>query len=123
MPFVFVADEGFGLSQRILVPYAGNFLNEKENVTGFHKPADTLNTHLESLQTNGVSYIDHECEPSTGRGHASKRCVLDNFVRERDGVKIENILTVEGMTEMDPDTGPRLRLASNLRQVYRLLRQ
>lgn len=33
IPFVFVADEAFGLTQQIMRPYAGKFLSEKKKKT------------------------------------------------------------------------------------------
>lgn len=45
-------------------------------------------------------------------------CVLHNFVRDRDGMVFEDTLTVDGLFEMDPASGPTPRLASNLRDTF-----
>lgn len=45
-------------------------------------------------------------------------CVFHNFVRDRDGVQIEDTLTVDGLFEMDSASGPTPRLASNLRDKF-----
>ena len=49
MPFIFVADEAFGLTQEIMRPYAGKFLSEKKiySTIDFHGHAGISNVHSE----------------------------------------------------------------------------
>ena len=42
-------------------------------------------------------------------------CVLHNFVRDRDGVQIEDTFTVGGLFDMESAAGPSSRPASHLR--------
>lgn len=121
MPFVFVADEAFGLTQKIMRPYAGKFLSEKKRIFNyrlsrarryiectfgilsnkwriFHRP---LNVALELAED-----IVKVC------------CVLHNFVRARDGFQTDDNLTVHGVFDKECATGPTSRLTSNLRDQF-----
>lgn len=121
MPFVFVGDEGFGLSENLLRPYAGKMLNVKKRVFNyrlcrarrniecsfgilankwriFHRP---LNVHLSLCED-----IVKVC------------CLLHNFVRERDGFKIEDTLTVEGLFDLDASREQPTKKATKLRDKF-----
>lgn len=102
VPYVFVADEGFGLYPNVMRPYCSKSLTVDKRVFNyrlnrarrcvdsafailsskfkiFHRP---LNVSLEL-----ASKIIHTC------------CILHNFVKERDGSAFEDTLTVTGFQD------------------------
>lgn len=104
MPFVFVADEAFGLSETVLKPYAGRMLSNKKRIFNyrlsrarryiectfgilsnkwriFHRP---LNVSKEL-----AIYIVKAC------------CVLHNFVRTRDGHRVHEDSNSDGIQNVE----------------------
>lgn len=103
MPYTFIGDEAFSLSEAIMRPYTGTFLTHKKRVFNyrlcrarryvecafgiltnkwriFHRP---MNLNLEFI----ISIV--EC-----------CCILHNFVRARDGYDFDDTLTVWGLEDM-----------------------
>ncbi len=119
--YVLIGDEGFGLSPFLLRPYGGNFLSVDKKVFNyrltrarryieccfgilsnkwriFHRP---LNVSLELTET-----IIQTC------------CVLHNIVRERDGFRFEDTLTIQGLHDTMPTDNTQ---ASNSTKCMRTL--
>lgn len=99
LPYVIVGDAAFGISKQVLRPYARSNMTYKKKILNyrlsrarryiestfgimsnkfriFHRP---MNTSLENTIT-----IIKAC------------CILHNYIRERDGYKIEDTLTIAG---------------------------
>uniref|UniRef100_A0A0P4VZE0 DDE Tnp4 domain-containing protein n=1 Tax=Scylla olivacea TaxID=85551 RepID=A0A0P4VZE0_SCYOL len=118
MPFVFVADEAFGLSQHIVRPYAGKFLSQKKRIFNYRlSRARRLIECSFGILANKWRIFHRPLNVSLSLAEDIIKacCVLHNFVRDRDGVRIEDTLTVEGLFDMEPAAGPTSRLASHLR--------
>ena len=104
LPYAFVGDEVFGLSSNMLRPYAGKYLPKEKRIFNyrlsrarryvkctfgilsnkwriFHRPIDV-----------GIEFAVDIVKCC---------CVLHNFVRDRDGYKFEDILTVNGFDDTD----------------------
>ena len=121
MPFVFVADEAFGLSQHILRPYAGKFLSQKKRIFNYRlSRARRLIECSFGILANKWRIFHRPLNVSLSLAEDNIKvcCVLHNFVRDRDGVRIENTLTVEGLFDMEPAAGPTSRLASHLKNKF-----
>lgn len=121
MPFVFVADEGFGLSTNLLRPYAGKCMSIKKRVFNYRLCRARRNIECSFGILANKWRIFHRplnvdlplCEDII-----KVCCVLHNFVRERDGFQVEDTLTVEGLFETDPTAGPTSRKATKLRDKF-----
>ncbi len=121
MPFVFVADEAFGLSQHIVRPYAGKFLSQKKRIFNYRlSRARRLIECSFGILANKWRIFHRPLNVSLSLAEDIIKacCVLHNFVRDRDGVRIEDTLTVEGLFDMEPAAGPTSRLASHLRDKF-----
>lgn len=107
MPFVFVADEGFGLSTSILRPYAGKSLTVKKRVFNYRLSRARRNIECAFGILANKWRIFHRplnVELSLCEDIIKVCCVLHNFVRDRDGFRVEDALTVEGLFDLDTST-------------------
>lgn len=121
MPFVFVADEAFGLTQQIMRPYAGKFLSEKKRI--FNYRLSRARRYIEcsfGILANKwrIFHRPLNVDLDLAEDIVKVCCVLHNFVRARDGVQTEDTLTVEGLFDMESATGSTSRLATNLRDKF-----
>lgn len=121
VPFVFVADEGFGLSNHILRPYAGKFLSVTKRI--FNYRLSRARRYIEctfGILANKWRILHRPLNVDSTLAEDIVRvcCVLHNFVRDRDGIRIEDTLIVEGLLDMDPAGRPTSRLASNVRDMF-----
>ena len=117
MPFVFVADVAFGLSQHILRPYAGKCLYQKKRIFNYRlSRARRLIECSFGILANKwrIFHVPLNVDLSLAEDIIKVCCVLHNFVRDRDGIQTEDSLTVEGFFDMEPAAGPTSTLASNL---------
>ena len=100
LPFVNVADEAFGISKNLMRPFPGSHLTKEQRIFNyrlsrarrfvecafgilsnkwriFHRP-------LNLKYSNCISVI-------------KAACVLHNFVRERDGIRFQDTLEIDGL--------------------------
>ncbi|XP_063865375.1 uncharacterized protein LOC135103260 [Scylla paramamosain] len=95
MPFIFVADEAFGLSQHIVRPYAGKFLSQKKRIFNYRlSRAHRLIECSFGILANKWRIFHRPLNVSLSLAEDIIKacCVLHNFVRDRDGVRIEDTL-------------------------------
>lgn len=104
-PYVLIGDEGFGLSSFLLRPYGGNFLSVEKKV--FNYRLTRARRYIEccfGILSNKWR-IFHR--PLNIRSDLAERiiktcCLLHNFVRQRDGYRFEETLTINGLTDVMP---------------------
>lgn len=121
MPFAIVADEGFGLSTNILRPYAGKCLTVKKRVFNYRLCRARRNIECTFGILANKWRIFHRpmnVDISLCEDIIKVCCVLHNFVRQRDGYRIEDTLTVEGLFDMDPIIEKPPKKASKLRDMF-----
>lgn len=107
MPYVFVGDEAFGLSQNILRPYAGKFLSHKKRV--FNYRLSRARRYVEctfGILSNKWRIFHKPINVKVEFAVAITKacCILHNYVRCRDGYKFEDTLTVEGFEDILANT-------------------
>jgi len=87
-PFVFVADEAFGLHTNLLRPYPGRWLNNTRRIFNYRlsRARRTIECAFGVLANQwNVLHATILVEPDF-RDHIIKACcILHNFVRKRDG--------------------------------------
>ncbi|XP_063238528.1 uncharacterized protein LOC134540023 isoform X4 [Bacillus rossius redtenbacheri] len=121
MPFVFVADEGFGLSNNILRPYSGKFLSVKKRIYNYRLSRARRYiecTFIILVYKWRIFHRPLNVDLTLAEDIVSVCCLLHNFVKERDGIRFEDTLTVEGLLDMEPAGRPTPRLASNVRDMF-----
>lgn len=102
VPYVIVADEGFGLQPNVMRPYCGRTLTVEKRVFNYRlnrarKCVDNAFAILSSkfkifhrplnVSSDLATKIIHTC------------CILHNFVKERDGSAFDDTLTVTGFQD------------------------
>ncbi|KAJ8869267.1 hypothetical protein PR048_030839 [Dryococelus australis] len=105
VPYVIIGDEGSGRSQFVLRPYGGRFLTVEKKV--FNYRLTRARRYVECcfgiFSDKWIKF--HRAlsvEPYLTESIIKSCCHLDNFVRERDGVKFEDTLTARGFAEGMP---------------------
>lgn len=121
MPFVFVADEGFGLSPKILRPYAGKCLDIKRRV--FNYRLCRARRYIEcsfGILANKWRILHRalNVDVSLSESIVKVCCVLHNYVRDRDGFHTEDTLTINGLFDSNPDIEPLRKKAIVLRDKF-----
>ncbi|XP_008182845.1 uncharacterized protein LOC103309362 [Acyrthosiphon pisum] len=86
LPYMIIGDSAFGISNKVLRPYARSNLTTKKKIFNYRMSCARrpMNTSLPNTIT-----IVKAC------------CVLHNYIRERDGYRVEDTLTVEGFQELN----------------------
>ncbi|XP_068081823.1 uncharacterized protein [Anabrus simplex] len=121
MPFVFVADEGFGLSTHVLRPYSGKCLNVKKRVFNYRLCRARRNIECSfGILTNKWRILHRplNVDLTLCEDIIKVCCILHNFVRDRDGFQIEEILTVEGLFDVEYGDEVRSKKATKLRDTF-----
>ncbi|KAB0800839.1 hypothetical protein PPYR_06578 [Photinus pyralis] len=106
VPYFLIGDEGFGLCDFLIRPFAGKYLPIGKKI--FNYRLTRARRYIEC--TFGILSnkwrifhrplnVDEDLTDSI-----VKTCCLHNFVRERDGYQLEDTITVEGLVDnMAPD--------------------
>lgn len=92
-PFVFVADEAFGLHTNVLRPYPGRGLNETRRVFNYRlsRARRTVECAFGVLTNKWrVLHTPILVEPEFCDNIVKACCILHNFVRKRDGSNYED---------------------------------
>ena len=100
LPFVFVGDEAFSLSQNLLRPYPGKKLTE--NMRIFNYRLTRARRYVEcsfGILTNKwrIFHTPMNLSLQFSKDVVKACCILHNFVRDREGIKFEDTLTINGL--------------------------
>lgn len=121
MPFMLIADEGFGQSEYILRPFSGKFLSVEKQV--FNYRLSRARRYIEcsfGILASKWKIFQRplDVELTLANQIIKTCCVLHNFVRDRDGVKFQDTLLVEGFYDLTRWPLPGGRVANTIRQKY-----
>ncbi len=103
--YVLIGDEGFGLSPCLLRPYGGNFLAIDKKV--FNYRLSRARRYIEccfGILSNKWRIFHRPLNVSLDLTESIIRtcCLLHNIVRERDGFRFEDTLTINGLHDSLP---------------------
>lgn len=121
MPFVIVGDEGFGLTTKLLRPYSGKCLSVKKRVFNYRLSRARRNIECAfGIMANKWRIFHRPLDVDLPLCESIIRvcCLLHNFVRERDGFKIEDTLTIDGLYDWSDDCRAPTKKATNLRDMF-----
>lgn len=121
MPFVFVADEAFGLSNNILRPYAGKCLSQKKRIFNYRLCRARRNIECSFGILASKWRILHrpiDVDISLCEDLVKVCCALHNFVRDRDGFRVEDILSADGLYDLDLSPTTKSGKATKLRDEF-----
>ncbi|CAI6370824.1 unnamed protein product [Macrosiphum euphorbiae] len=123
LPNVLIGDEGFGVSTKLLRPFGGKNLSVKKKI--FNYRLSRARRYIEctfGILTNKWRIFHRPLNVSMELTEEIVKacCVLHNFVRERDGVQFDVILTVNGFDEMHSPSFTILggRTANDIRDQF-----
>ncbi|XP_042868695.1 protein ALP1-like isoform X2 [Penaeus japonicus] len=102
MPYVFVGDEAFGISDHVQCPYGGKNLNLKEKM--FNYRLSRARRYIEctfGILSNKWRIFHRPIDVSCDFAEILVKscCVLHNFVHERDGHNFEETLRIVGFED------------------------
>lgn len=103
VPFAFVGDEAFGLSTHLLRPFSGTHLPIEKRV--FNYRLSRARRYVEcsfGILANKWRILHRPLDVSVDFAVDIVKCCccLHNFVRDRDGFRIDDTLTISGFEEM-----------------------
>ncbi|XP_022183432.1 protein ALP1-like [Myzus persicae] len=123
LPNVLIGDEGFGVSTKLLRPFGGKNLSVKKRI--FNYRLSRARRYIEctfGILTNKWRIFHRPLNVSMELTEEIVKacCVLHNFVRARDGVQFDDILTVNGFDEMHSPSSTILggRTANDIRDQF-----
>lgn len=121
MPFMLVADEGFGQSEYVLRPYGGNFLSVDKKI--FNYRLTRARRYIEcsfGILANKWRILHRALDVNKDLAILIIKtcCVLHNFVRDRDGYQFEDSFQVRGFTDMAKNPAQGGRVANNIRSKF-----
>ncbi|XP_060864897.1 uncharacterized protein LOC132941058 [Metopolophium dirhodum] len=94
LPYVFLADEAFGLHTNLLRPYPGRGLNDKRRVFKYRlsRARRTVECAFGVLSNKWrVLHTPLLVEPDLADEIIKAYCILHNYVRQRDGASYEDM--------------------------------
>ena len=120
MPFVFVPNEGFGLSTHVLRPYSGKCLDVKKRIFNYRLCRARRNIDCSfGILANKWGILHRPLNVDLTLCEDIKVCcVLHNFVRDRDDFQMEDTLTVEGLFDLEYGNEVRSKKATKLRDKF-----
>lgn len=116
MHFTFIGDEAFSLSPKIMRPYSGKVLSDTKRIFNYRL------SHARRYVENAFGILSNKWKIFHKPIHANLDlcillvktcCVLHNFVRSRDGVNIQETMSVEGFIEIGQDVSELTPRATN----------
>lgn len=122
VPYIFVADEAFGLHQHIMRPYGGQFLSVQKRV--FNYRLSRARRYVEcafGILTNKWRILNRALDVSITLSIDIVKacCILHNFVRKRDGHHIREEDFSHNLESIQiPQSIRSGRQANNIRDVY-----
>lgn len=100
LPYVFVGDEAFGLTNNLMRPYPAKSLTKKRRIFNYRLSRARGKVECSfGILSNKWRIFHRPMNVSEGTAVAIIKacCALHNFVRVRDGFKFEDTLTVTGL--------------------------
>lgn len=122
VPYVFVADEAFGLHQNIMRPYGGQFLSVQKRV--FNYRLSRARRYVEcafGILSNKWRILNRSLDVSIPLSIDIVKacCILHNFVRKRDGHHIREEDFTHNLESIQiPPSIRSGRQANNIRDVF-----
>lgn len=122
VPYVFVADEAFGLHQNIMRPYGGQFLSVQKRV--FNYRLSRARRYVEcafGILSNKWRILNRALDVSLPLSIDIVKacCILHNFVRKRDGHRIREEDFTHNLESIQiPPSIRSGRQANNIRDVF-----
>jgi len=104
LPYMIIGDSAFGISNKVLRPYARSNLTTKKKI--FNYRMSRARRYIEStfgIMSNKFNIFHRPMNTSLPNTITIVKacCVLHNYIRERDGYRVEDTLTVEGFQELN----------------------
>nr|XP_022911162.1 protein ANTAGONIST OF LIKE HETEROCHROMATIN PROTEIN 1-like [Onthophagus taurus] len=122
VPYCFVGDEAFALHQHFLRPFGGHNLTITKRIFNYRLSRARRYVECTFGILSNKWRIFHRAinlKPDFAVNIVKACVVLHNFVRERDGYKIEDTFTVTGLAELPGATVVRGRTKANdIRNIY-----
>lgn len=106
MPFTFIGDEVFSLSPDIMRPFSGKVLSDTRRIFNYRLSRARRNVECAfGILSNKWKIFN---KPINGNLDLSilvvkTCCALHNFIRTRDGFNVEDVMTIEGLIEIERD--------------------
>lgn len=100
IPFTFIGDEGFALSEHLQRPYAGKFLPREKRIYNYRLTrARRFIECTFGLLSNKFKIFNRPLNVSVefSVDIVKACCVLHNFIRKRDGYNFSHTLTIAGL--------------------------
>lgn len=106
LPYVFVGDNAFGLSTRILQPYKAKVLSKTKRI--FNYCLSRAHRYIEcSFGILSNKWRIFHCPINVNTNLAVKIvktcCLLHNYIRQRDGYNFTQTLSISGLEEPTDD--------------------
>lgn len=104
LPYVFVADEAFGLTINLMRPYGGKNLTVRSRIYNYrHRRARRRVECAFGILSNKwrIFHKAMACDVKLAVNIVKVCCALHNFVRNRDGVRFEDTLEISGLFDND----------------------
>ncbi|XP_039747675.1 protein ALP1-like [Pararge aegeria] len=116
IPFSFIGDEGFALSQHLQRPYAGKHLPRKKRIYNYR--LTRARRYIEctfGILSNKFKIFNRPINVNVdfATNIVKACCVLHNFIRKRDGYKFDHTLSIVGF--QDPPASDNLLLIGRRR--------
>lgn len=104
LPFVFVGDEAFGLTNNLMRPYPAKSLTRKRRIFNYRlsRARGKIECSFGILSNKWrIFHRPMNVFEETATAIIKACCALHNFVRVRDGFKFEDTLTVTGLHDTE----------------------
>jgi hypothetical protein len=116
LPYFFIGDEAFGLHKHLLRPYGGSNLTVKKRV--FNYRLCRARTYVEctfGILSNKwrIFHRPINVDPDFAVDIVMACVILHNFVRDRDGYRVEDTMTITGFEDLPRAQVVRGGLAAN----------
>lgn len=107
MPYTFVGDEAFSLSQHVMRPYSGKVLSDEKRI--FNYRLSRARRNVESafgILSNKWKIFQKAINVNLDLVVILIKtcCALHNYVRSRDGFNIQDVLSIEGLVDVRRDS-------------------
>ena len=122
VPYVIVGDEAFALHKHLLRPYGGSNLTVEKRI--FNYRLSRARRYVEctfGILSNKwrIFHRPINVEPDFAVEIVKACIILHNFVRDRDGILIEDTTTITGLEDLPREATARGGLsANNVRQTF-----
>lgn len=121
VPHVLIADKAFGLSESVLTPYSGKFLDIRKRIYNYRlSRARRFIEYTFGILANKWRMFHRALDTDIELSELIIRtcCTLHNFVRERDGIQFEDTLSVPEVLDDVEVLGNHTGKASRIRNIF-----